>query len=107
MTISDLDQRGFVRVTTPNEDDIWLTCQQCHKSDHFLLDQRVECACGANYDHAITPGGARVAMEGLSFVEFSKGPLGLADTELDPRKIALLSMIVLVLGWLIWSSFAG
>lgn len=103
MSIEDLEDRGFVRVSAEGEDDLWLTCQQCGKSDHFLLGDAVHCACGASYDHTVTPAGTRVEMEGLTFVEFSKGPMTLADLEVDPRKIGLLGLVaVLVLAAVWW-----
>lgn len=94
MAIEDLDERGFIKVTAPGEPDIWLTCDACGKSDHFKLTDAVECACGARYDHAKTPGGQRVGLEGLTFVEFSKGPMTLADLEMDPRKVAVWVAVV-------------
>jgi hypothetical protein len=89
------DARGFVRVNAPGEDDIWLTCNACGKSDHFVLDDLVRCDCGATYDHAITPQGTRVDMEGLTFVDYDKGPLALADLEWDPVRVGLLAVVLL------------
>jgi hypothetical protein len=100
--IEDLDQRGFVRVTAEGEDDLWLTCQQCGKSDHFLVGDVVQCSCGASYDHTVTPAGTRVEMSGLTFVPFEQGPMALADLELDPRRLAVFALVVLLLG-LWWS----
>ena len=99
--VTDLDSRGFVRVTAPNEADLWLTCQQCQRSDHFLVTDVVRCSCGAQYDHTVTPAGTRVGMDNLTFVPFEQGPMSLADLELDPRRVAILLLVVLaIVSWL-------
>ena len=103
--IPDLDARGFIRVQADQEPDLWLTCQTCQKSDHFWVDEAIHCSCGAHYDHTITPSGQRVGMEGLAFVPFNQGPMQLADLELDPRRVALLGLavvLIVALGWLMW-----
>jgi hypothetical protein len=105
MPTPDLDDRGFIRVKATAEPDLWLRCDQCGKSDHFLLADKVACLCGATYDHARTPGGEEVGLDRLTFVRFTEGPLRLADLELDPRKLAgwlLLAVLAAVALW--WAS---
>ena len=83
-----------MRVTAEGEDDLWLTCQQCGKSDHFVGDV-VQCSC-APYDHTVTPAGTRVEMSGLTLCPSSSPAL--ADLELDPRRLAVFAFVVLLLG---------
>lgn len=93
-----LDDRGFVQVNCASceKPNVWLRCDSCKKSDHFLFDGAVaSCDCGARYAHATCMCGATVPPERLRFVEFRAGPMALADLAWDPRKIALLAVVVL------------
>lgn len=98
-----LDDCGFVRVPS-TDGPLWMTCNECGKSDHFWLDQGiVRCRCGARYDHAVRPDGATVPVEELAFVPFKEGPMQLADVEWDPVRIAMIAVAVLGLGGgLLW-----
>lgn len=94
-----LDACGFIRVPVPTDaeggDPLWLTCDQCKKSDHFWIeDETVRCRCGATYSHAARPDGRNIPVAELTFVPWKQGPMSLADTELDPMRLTL----VLVLG---------
>ncbi|MCB9760008.1 MAG: hypothetical protein H6739_09265 [Alphaproteobacteria bacterium] len=98
--IPDLDQRGFVKVACAScgRDDVWLRCDGCQKSDHFLFDGQVAtCACGATYDHATCLCGETVPADRLAFTPFDQGPMALADLEWDPTRIVILAGIALLL----------
>ncbi|MCB9795478.1 MAG: hypothetical protein H6741_22460 [Alphaproteobacteria bacterium] len=106
--IPDLDARGFVKVACEacGRDDVWLRCNSCEKSDHFLLDEAgARCACGAEYGHATCLCGQEVPRERLRFVPFQEGPMNLADLELDPTRLALVVVLLLALvgGGLWWA----
>ena len=91
----DLEPYGFIRVTAEGESDIWLTCNSCKKSDHFLReDARIVCRCGATYTHAVTPAGTRVELDGLHFVPWKDGPMQLADLEWNWMRIGLVGVVV-------------
>lgn len=98
-----LEACGFVSVPSPTAEALWMTCEACGKSDHFWLDGAVRCRCGARYGFALRPDGSQVPVEDLRFVPFSKGPASLADTEWDPRKLAVILVLALgligLLGW--------
>lgn len=89
-----LDDCGFIRVPTPaGQPPLWMTCEQCGKSDHFwIVEDRVRCRCGATYDHAVRPDGATFGLDALTFVPFNDGPVQLADLEWDPARLALLAV---------------
>lgn len=96
-----LETCGFIQV--PGDPPLWMKCETCQHADHFWLDQVVRCRCGARYDHARRPDGGTVPLERLRFVEFKKGPASLQDTELDPRRLALLGLVLVsILGGLGW-----
>lgn len=91
-----LDDRGFVRVDCAacGRPDVWLRCDACGKSDHFLLEGGVAgCDCGASYAHATCLCGAAVPGDRLRFVAFRDGPMALADLEWDPKRVGLLVMV--------------
>ena len=91
-----LEDCGFVRV--PAAEALWMTCEQCRKSDHFwLADGQVRCRCGARYAHAVRPDGSTVPFGELVFVPFREGPMQLADLEWDPRRLVGLALVVLAL----------
>lgn len=98
-----LDACGFVRVPSdPGAEakPLWLTCDRCGKSDNFwIADGQVHCRCGAHYDHAARPDGRSIPVSELSFVTWKEGPMGLADTEVDPLRVTLVILVLLgVLG---------
>ena len=100
-----LDDCGFVRVPPPDAqgDPLWMTCEQCGKSDHFWIDDVVRCRCGARYDHAVRPDGSQVPQSELTWVPFDDGPKQLATMEWDTTRLALVAFTVLaVLGLLAW-----
>ena len=92
-----LDDCGFVRVPSPDGEPLWMTCEQCGKSDHFWLDGGVRCRCGARYGFAVRPDGGQVPAAELTQVPFDQGPKHLADLELDPRRAAVAGLILLAL----------
>lgn len=98
-------ERGFIRVGS-SQPPLWLRCEACARSDDFWLDQGVHCACGARYDHALRPDGARVERADLHFVPFDQGPIELASMEWDWTRVALVAVAVvgtisiLTYGWL-------
>lgn len=100
-----LDACGFVRV--PADTELWMTCEQCSKSDHFWLeDDAVRCRCGARYTHAVRPDQTKVPRADLVFVEFDKGPKQLADLEIDPRRLGVVVGVVLgLIGLAAWWVF--
>jgi hypothetical protein len=78
---------------------VWLRCDKCEKSDHFLFDgAHVDCDCGARYDHAVCLCGERVEPTTLTFTPFEDGPMALADLEWDPKRLTMLIGVALVLG---------
>ncbi len=90
-----LEDCGFIKVPGGGAEPLWMTCDQCGKSDHFWIDGAVRCRCGARYSHALRPDGEQVPLESLTFVPFKQGPLQLADLELDPKRLALLATLVI------------
>ena len=95
--VNDLEQRGFVRVACEvcADPQVWLRCDGCQKSDHFLLEQgQAACSCGARYAHARCLCGQEVPGEGLRFVPFKQGPMALADLEWSRPRLAVLGLIV-------------
>ena len=90
-----LEDCGFIKVPGPGGEPLWMTCEQCGKSDHFWLDGAVLCRCGARYSHAVRPDGEEVALEQLALVPFKQGPVQLADLELDPKRVVLLVGLVI------------
>lgn len=85
--------------------DVWFRCNQCQKSDHFLLaDGVASCDCGARYAHGSCTCGASVGPEGLVFVPFDQGPMALADLEIAWGRVAALVAVgaSMVLGGLWW-----
>jgi hypothetical protein len=97
-------ERGFIRVdcATCDNPDVWFTCNQCGKSDHFTLHaDHVSCDCSARYDRGTCTCGAVVPFERLRFVDADAGPLALADLEIAWDRVALLAIgLVVVLGGL-------
>lgn len=102
--LPDLDACGFVQVPATGAEALWMTCDQCGKSDHFwIAEGLVRCRCGARYDHAVRPDGAAIPVDQLRFVPFRQGPVQLADLEWDPVRIGILAVLVLgVLGAVGW-----
>jgi hypothetical protein len=98
-----LDACGFIRVPGLDGAPLWMTCEQCGKSDHFWIDGAVRCRCGARYGHARRPDGGQVPVDQLTAVPFAEGPKHLADLELDPRRAAVAGLVLLALlgaaGW--------
>ena len=85
---------GFVRAacTTCGRPDVWLTCNACKKSDRFRMsDDGVVCECGQKYDRATCTCGVPVPAAQLLWVEFTKGPLSLADWEWDRTRLAFIA----------------
>ena len=104
------DRHGFVRADCAacGDPDVWLTCNQCGKSDRFETnDGRIVCACGAAYDHAVCTCKQTVPGERLRWVEWRKGPPALADWEVDWARVGILLTgvvgVIGLLGLLIWS----
>lgn len=98
-----LDDCGFVRVPTDDGQALWMTCDQCGKSDHFWIDGVVRCRCGARYDHAIRPDGQRIPVDRLVAVPFSEGPAQLASMEWDTTRLLMVALAVVgALGLLAW-----
>ena len=93
---------GFVRVDCAacKNPDVWFKCDQCGKSDHFLLtDDRATCTCGAIYQSGNCTCGESVPFEGLVFVPFEQGPMALADMEVAwGRVIGLVVVVALLIG---------
>lgn len=100
-----LDDCGFVKVPGPNATPLWMTCEQCSKSDHFwLTETHIRCRCGAAYTHAVRPDGEKVPVPDLIAVPFDQGPMALADLEWDHRRIAIGAVVAAaVLGGLLWA----
>ncbi|MCB9795748.1 MAG: hypothetical protein H6741_23890 [Alphaproteobacteria bacterium] len=106
--IADLEDRGFVKVDCAScgRDDVWLRCNNCEKSDHFVVDaDGAHCACGADYDHASCLCGETVPKERLRFTPFAQGPMNLADLEWDPVRLGVAAVLLLALvgGGLFWA----
>jgi hypothetical protein len=93
----ELDACGFIRVpTTEGQQPLWMTCEQCGKSDHFWLEEDgVRCRCGATWSHAVRPDGTEVPLSELAFVPFRDGPMDLADLEWDPMRVGLVVVLLL------------
>jgi len=90
-----LEDCGFVRVPSPDDTPLWMTCEQCSKSDHFwLTDTHIHCRCGARYSHAVRPDGETFAVDQLESVPFNKGPMALADLEWDFRRLGLIAAVI-------------
>ena len=90
--------RGFVRVACPacGNGNVWFTCNQCKKSDHFAMHaDHVDCDCGATYSHGTCTCGADVGLSDLVFVAYDEGPLALADLEIAWGRVAVLALVVL------------
>lgn len=101
-----LEACGFVQVPADGDEQLWMTCDACGKSDHFWLDRHVRCRCGARYDHAVRPDGVQVPVDQLRFVPFREGPMQLADLEWDPLRLGAIVVAVLaVLGAVAWLVF--
>ena len=96
-----LTDRGFVHVhcTSCNNKDVWLRCQTCNKADQFLLEAgTVYCQCDANYQFATCLCEVQVPPNGtLEFVPFEKGPITLADMEVDWTRVGVLGVVVLTI----------
>ena len=102
---TDIDARhGFVRADCQSckNPDVWLTCNTCKKSDRFRVEGGIVCHCGAKYDHAKCTCGKDVPGDKLVWVPFEKGPLALADWEIDRGRLAAV-----VAGALIVLAVAG
>ena len=100
-----IDSYGFVHAhcTACNDPNVWLTCNQCDKSDHFVVMEGViHCKCGATYDHATCTCGERVEAAQLEWTPFTKGPMTLADLEWDYRRVALLFVALFVAAVAVW-----
>lgn len=94
-----LERCGFVRVPPPEGSggELWMTCEQCGKSDHFWLeDGTIRCRCGARYGFAVRPDGSQVAPTELDWVAFDEGPVALGSWEWDPVRLGLLALVVVL-----------
>ena len=93
--LPSLDDCGFVQVPVPAGDPaLYLTCDQCKKSDHFWIDgPTIHCRCGAEYSHASRPDGQQIPTAQLTFVPWKQGPMNLADTEFDPMRLTLVLVV--------------
>lgn len=100
---------GFIRVdcTACSDPNVWFTCNSCGKSDHFTLDGGiVTCDCSAVYDRGTCTCGAEVSGENLSFVDYDKGPIALADVQIAWGRVAALAAVLCLgiaaaaIGWL-------
>lgn len=88
---------GYIRVACPACDDpnVWFTCNECSRSDHFVLDEGiVRCDCGAVYDRGTCTCGTEVAGAHLIAVAHDKGPLALADLQIAWGRIAVIVLIL-------------
>ena len=98
MSSADSAAAGFIRVPCSqcDRDDVWLTCNQCGRSDYFQLGEGVvHCECGAAYDHAVCTCGNPVPGAELLAVDAASGPLALADTEWAwGRIVAMVALLV-------------
>ena len=93
-----IESCGFMRVPTEGDEALWMTCDQCHKSDHFwVADGSIHCRCGARYTHAVRPDGTKFELDALTFVPFGEGPMALADLEWDPARLAMLFVFAIAL----------
>ena len=89
-----IEDCGFIRVPADKQ-ALWMTCDECGKSDHFWVEEdTVRCRCGARYSHAVRPDESTVPVSELEPVPFQKGPMQLADLELDPIRLVILLGIV-------------
>ncbi len=95
-SLPPLDACGFIRVPVDDGDPLWMTCEQCGKSDHFWIDDVIHCRCGAGYAFAVRPDGSQVPLDQLTAVPFREGPMSLASLEWDPKRIAALVIGLLV-----------
>lgn len=95
METPPIERLGFVRVPAQGEKaETWLQCNTCQRRERFWIEEeRVRCACGAAYDHAAVEGG-KVAVSELTWVPFDKGPVQLAELEVDWRRIAALLLVL-------------
>ena len=95
MEIPPIERLGFVRVPPQGESaETWLKCNACQKRERFwIASDRVRCSCGAVYDHAAV-GEVQVSVSELRWVPFEKGPVELAEMELDWRRIAALLVLL-------------
>lgn len=113
------DDRGFVKVDCKRcaNPDVWLKCESCKKSDHFVIRDAVgpetaasptlvDCDCKATYAFATCTCGEQVPMERLRFVRWDRGPKQLADLEVAWGRIAAMAAAaVTALGvalWFVW-----
>ncbi|MFT5587368.1 MAG: hypothetical protein ACI9VR_004977 [Cognaticolwellia sp.] len=100
METPPIDRLGFVRVPPQGGSaETWLQCNACQKRERFWIEaDRVRCSCGAAYDHAAVEQ-VQVPVSELSWVPFDKGPVQLAEMEVDWRRIgALLLVLALAAG---------
>lgn len=80
-----------------------MSCEGCGKSDHFWMDTRIHCRCGAIYDQAVRPDGSTLPVSALTWVRFEDGPKQLASLEWDTTRVALLAIAVIgVIGVIAW-----
>lgn len=94
------DSHGFIRAHCQScgSEDVWLRCNTCSKSDRFVrTEEAVTCRCGATYAFATCTCGEPVPVEHLEWVHFDQGPASLAEWEWDPRRIALLGVLAVVI----------
>ena len=94
-----MSEPGFIRVDCAacSAPDVWFKCNQCGKSDYFVLgDGKVTCRCGASYDSGVCTCGATVPFERLHAVSHQEGPLALADLEVAWGRIGLIVLGLLV-----------
>lgn len=102
------DKHGFIRAVCDvcKNPDVWLTCNTCKKSDRFVSeDKEVRCHCGATYAFATCTCGQKVPREKLLWIPFDKGPIALAEWEVDWGQVVVITFVVamsLVLAGAIW-----
>jgi hypothetical protein len=95
------DKHGFTRAACEacKNPDVWLTCNTCKKSDRFVAEEaHVRCHCGTTYAFATCTCGQKVPRDKLLWVAFDKGPIALADWEVDWGQVAVIGFIVAMLG---------
>ena len=101
MSDESLVNLGFVRVDCAacKNPDVWFKCDQCGKSDHFLIaDGKATCTCGAVYRSGNCTCGEGVPFENLQFVPFEQGPMALADMEIAWGRVVGLVLVLVLLG---------
>lgn len=97
----DDKKHGFVRADCEacGKADVWLTCNACKKADRFALDEKeVVCFCGARFAFATCTCGKPVPRARLTWVPFQKGPVALADWEVDWGQVVVTLFVIGAVG---------